>query len=274
MEDIAKEVDEEEIAEIHTPCLNCAFADCVDIDDVPTQVGCKVGQLDLYREKGSKIIEASDNKQDFFIINGKICPKRRSEKWKYYRSPLSKQIEEVNKEVIPGFDVVIYLDKNSTLEQLENTLHSLNTLNYPTGLDKLKLVIINNFSKIKTGQIVGLITSIVEIPWVVENITEKDCSVYRAVDISYLKYKKQFYSVFEAGYKIPQDFFHNIDKAINEELTQCCVVRPDGEINGLTVLNSLHKILVGNRNGTIIEKIEALELTDKGVFKATELTLT
>lgn len=276
LEENAKEVnveEEDEIDAIHTACKECVFNESVFINERRTQVGCKVGQLDFYREKGIQVVEAEDVKEDFYVINGRICSKRRVGKWKYSKEPLAKQIEEINKEIIPGFDIVVYIDNTKTIDDLTTTLNSINELNYPTGLNKLNVVIVNNFSGIKTSEIISLLNGLMEVSWVVEEITEKNSDIYRCIDISYKKYKKQFYSVFLAGYKIYPDFFHNIDRAINEELIQCCVVRPDEEINGLTVLNNLHSMLVGNRNGSIIEKIEELELADKGVFKRRELCL-
>lgn len=62
---------------IHTPCKNCIFA----LYEDKTQVGCHLGYLDKYKNKGLNVIEAYDNDLEFFVINGKKCVGYRENPW-------------------------------------------------------------------------------------------------------------------------------------------------------------------------------------------------
>lgn len=62
---------------IHTPCKSCVFALYKD----KTQIGCHLGYLDKYKDKGLNLVEAYDNELEFFVINGKKCVGYRENSW-------------------------------------------------------------------------------------------------------------------------------------------------------------------------------------------------
>lgn len=66
-----------QINTIHTPCKNCVFATY----DNKTQDGCALDYISVYKNKNISVLEAYDNDQEFYIINGKKCIGYRENKW-------------------------------------------------------------------------------------------------------------------------------------------------------------------------------------------------
>ena len=96
-----------------TPCQLCIFA----IYDGITQIGCKHGLIDDYKKLGITIIEAYNEEKEFYLVKDKVCM--------YYRSrAILKDYtkEQIAKQNQFKFDSFIYIDTNSTLEQIQQSL--------------------------------------------------------------------------------------------------------------------------------------------------------
>ena len=63
-----------------------------------------------------------------------------------------------------------------------------------------------------------------------------------------------YYSVFNAGFKVPKDFIDRINDALNNKLIRFLALKSESE-NGLVGQVHVHKKLGGNRDKTFIDKL-------------------
>lgn len=109
------------INKIHTPCKDCVFA----AYDDNTQNGCALNYLDTYKTNNIEILEAYDDKKEFYIINGKKCIGYRENKWfKQFDledASLEEKILKYKETNILDYIVVVDL-KNISIESLSNLM--------------------------------------------------------------------------------------------------------------------------------------------------------
>ena len=66
------------ISPMHTPWLGGAFM----INEEQKQVGCQVGRIEKYQERGADVIDVyDDNGNEFFVINDRLCGYKRDKEW-------------------------------------------------------------------------------------------------------------------------------------------------------------------------------------------------
>lgn len=72
----------EQIKKNHTSCQDCYFG-IYDIgsDETKTQENCALNLLEHYKENNTEILEAYNEKSEFYIINGRKCYFKRGKDW-------------------------------------------------------------------------------------------------------------------------------------------------------------------------------------------------
>ena len=237
--------------EPETICRDCAFS----VYDGDTQTGCSLGKLDKFEEQGTEILEVYDETgKEFSVVKGRVCVFWRGGDWKEKHEGRNDWEDIVNKETMIRMDANLYLDKNSTLKDLDKTVASLKE-----GLIKpVQLTIINNHSKIERLVLarVGMKSG---LKWRVENIEEDgEADRNRCIDISIRKTSAKncnFFFVFDAGQAVPKNFIADINRSLNVDMNRFLALRgKDG--NGDVGQVHMYKQIGGNRDKPFLDKIE------------------
>ena len=80
------------------------------------------------------------------------------------------------------------------------------------------------------------------------------------IDEGFKEVKSGYYSVFDLGYEIPQDWTYKINEAINKENKKVCLIRGIDGVNGITAQTMMHSFLYGNKGAALETKLkEGLE---------------
>lgn len=253
-----------DVGEIKTVCRDCCFAEYEE----DTQIGCKLGKIDKFRETGSEIVEAYDEiGKEFYIINDRFCVFWREPDWKdsqYANIPKDKRNDSslatrVRHEVRAKFLTILYIDKDSTLKGLKKTVNSIKS----GALRPVKIIFCDNKSNIETKEILKIAKSS-SCLWGIEKIAEESASKLRCVDICMRKSKSMqtsYYSVFSSGNVVPKDFYSDIDSVINDDLETFLALYPkekedEGDVSdGFVGQVHIHKQIGGSAKKPFIEKL-------------------
>jgi hypothetical protein len=115
------------INSIHTPCKDCVFAKY----NSNTQEDCLLDYLNKYRSKNIEILEAYDDKKEFYIINEKKCIGYRENKWfkqfDLQDSSIDEKIKKYNETNILDYIITIDL-KNIIIDDLDSILSQISVL--------------------------------------------------------------------------------------------------------------------------------------------------
>ena len=236
----------------HTPCKLCIFAEYNDI----TQIGCKLNMLATFRNHDyATVIEAYDDEKEFYIINGFKCLYWRHDNWEHYDKPLDVQRKQVSKEIAIKFHAIVFA--NNSLDDIRHTLNSLLEQKLPpthitlvryanSALLPSQLYQIFMAEKWKSSNIV----------WRIENIVIFDQADNTIIDLIVPFVKATVYSVFYAGFKVPEEMFENLNFQINEQLLYFAMLLPNKFNNGLTVVQQIHERYQGNKDESLKIKLE------------------
>jgi hypothetical protein len=219
----------------NTPCKFCVYA----IYDRITQTGF-----------GITIVEAYDEEKEFYLIKNKVCI--------YYRS---KEIfkdytkEQIAKQNQFKFDSFIYIDNNSTLEQIQQSLDSL--LNQT--LQPTRIVFILNNGQVKPSQLRVLGHTIPQtIKWKTEIIINADLGIYSSTDFVATQLKKEIshYSIIRAGTKLPSNTLYDFNNSIINKLECLLLIYLNEE--EYIVSKHTHRMLGGNVENSLVIKLNLI----------------
>lgn len=245
----------EVIDKIETPCKNCAFATWNE----KTQIGCSNGALDQLVINGAELIEAYDDEKEFYVVKNRICPVKVNINSDWYKSRQFLSSEDLLKEVRETIrlhcDAIVVVPLGSSLSEVIDTVDSLKNQLYQPE----KIILVNE-SGFKPIQLINIVKP-TGIHYSVEQVQEKlheDEKLLRLVQIGAKKVKSNYYSVFESGYIVPNDYYSSIDEALHEKFERFLCLEPEEGISGLFVSMRMHKALCGNSEGSLVDKIKLL----------------
>lgn len=250
--------EKEKQPESGTGCINCIFAEWQG----KRQVGCKLGRIEKFSERGEQFDTAtSQDGREFYIIKNRICLMLCTEDWLARHPEVKDPAREVRKLTELKCDVLILVENEHTLEGIRKTVNAL--LQQEHKPEKITVVLLSDHihpAKIrKVFQAAE--NKYFSFKWQVAHIQERGPkgekpSIEWAMDHVLNNCKTPFYSVFYAGFEPPTDFLLLIDKALNDELEKFCLLLPVDDWNGAFVQTMLHKKLRGNAP-------EVLEINDE-----------
>jgi hypothetical protein len=200
------------IKKIHTSCHDCCFAVYDGINSA-TQVDCVLNLIEHYRNKKQEILEAYNEDNEFYIINGRKCYYKRTKDW-YEKLNLAEEkdyIDRVWKETQIKYTAIIYA--NDDYYDVNLTLKSILCQEHLPA----QIVIIRGYgNKIKPSDLNDLLIK-TGIKWRVSNAQSQDITqeiVFRGlIDIFYQKYP--VYLKIDAGKMICDD---DLMKKINTKI--------------------------------------------------------
>lgn len=251
-----------EIATIHTSCKNCIFAIYENI----TQFDCKIKKLDMWKKNNVQVLEAYDEEKEFFIINNRKCPYKRTTKWAN-AYPKDKHIEQVEKEVTFKYNAIVIASDN--IDNIKSTITNL-------ANQKIKpqfITLIRPFNNsIRPSSIVPFLQNI-NIKWKMVNVADSDANVFNIIDTIVTFSKQPYYVVLYDSIDIPDRLLDKLNE-MTQNATPFVLVQPKNDIHGLVVHSLTHKLLRGNKGDIIIDKIIEFakeNTTDQLVYKLDDI---
>ncbi len=260
--------DNSEIQRTHTSCKNCIFA----VYENNTQKWCsanyltKIDKFHMWRPTFcneikhinrpfdfDKLIEVYDEEKEFFIINGIYCYGKRKKKWGD-RFDKDKWLDQLKIENKLYYQVIIFANDNFT--DIIITLKSL----LKQKIKPQYITIVRPFGNAVRPTLLVDYFNNIDIKWNIQNIANADLTDEQIIDMIIGSKPLPYYSVFHAGFSIPQDFFSTINDRIYKNTLKFAILLPNSTNNGMVVSTSIHKIYDGNKQSTLLEKIKK----DKG----------
>lgn len=229
---------------VHTSCKGCIFAKY----EGKTQVDCGFGDyLNIYQERDC-VIEAYDEQEEFYIVNGRRCLARRELNWGQQRPPASWE-QDARRELSQKIDVIIPLVKRVDFKLLHSTLTSLATqLHQPHSV-----VIVNNQGETPISQIHQfLMANSMGLNWSLTNMIERDSeggrvSLGRMIDHVVLKLKGHFYLAIQPNTWLRPTVLKTLSGAIVDQLCEAKVIEVGEDL--FAIATGFHKssLVGGNR---------------------------
>lgn len=261
---------------IETICRDCIFATYdngigLEKDEVLTQRGCKLGRLDIFKEKNQAKLELNEDCNHEYYRISRFCNTCRDMEWgAMYFDPEKKILEHTQDQ----YDCVVV----HTGEKTAVTIKSL--INQTIKPHKIIVVVkdktCSNFKQLLEDiKTVCLGYEKYEILRLLEDVAYDEL-----IDSAVKKCTGLMYSIFSSNYVVPPNFIENIDREINGKLNHIAMILPRlfkstgcldyDEIrqsyildNGLTVHVGIHNGLFGNIGESIQNKIIKLN-TEQG----------
>lgn len=231
---------------LETCCKNCCFAQYDKANK--TQIDCYIDQLKKFRKSNIEIIEAYDDEKEFYVIK-KLCNNFRDSPWaivnlqnklnieilgKDYKKFItdSKLIEKLKEENKFKCDLIIYLNKDSIIDDLEKIVSSAKT----STVHPIKIIVINNKAPIKPSQIEKACK---DMPWAwtLEIILQDNTTKEECLSLIGRKLSGQYSIILDAGSELDSNLISNIDIYINEKMQILLLSE-----NSLIIQNLLFKL--------------------------------
>lgn len=229
---------------VRTECEKCEFA-VVDPES-KQQVDCRIGRLQKYSDN----LLLAEAQNGFYIINT-WCNAYRN---KGYCA--NHTIENLQQEIAIQSDFIILAIKAKESNDVASIITSVkcahNQLIKPS-----RLIIVVQDLAFSYKELYDSIAAISDIPFIIVKMVDPEADVATCIDTAVSKCSAMYYTLWVAGFDIPIDYLSKLNFIINDELKQFSMIEYEAdELNGFTVQTQLHKILDGNINAWIGEKIK------------------
>lgn len=217
-------------------------------NDEKVQAGCQLGRLDILHNKGATITLENGGGHSFFEIQNRFCMYCRNPDWAKKLTP-DRLIKQVEDEVRIQYQAIIIA--NESLEDVKKTVNSI--LGQSLKANNITVVRPSG-NTIRPSHIIPLLKNF-KGQWRVENIEE--CMLpEEMIDIVFHHGASQYYSVFRAGFEVPDGTFEQLNKLINDELLIFAMIAPNSDGNGLIVSREVHLYYQGNKLYSLEQKIK------------------
>ena len=248
----------QEALKVTTSCKECFFAEYIG----NSQVDCKMGMIDKFKEKGYKLEIESDtvldedgNKSDIkYYTSEKICHFYRTKEWSNLKTD---HVNQAKEEVQISVDIILILDKECKFEDFQDSIDRIKNQENKKISQLIVVQYIDN--RISELDILGHLKILGEdTTFQLISMTDLVIDDFFAVDYVFRNCKSSYYSVFKAGFKIPKNFVNQLNVMIYEDLEGLPFIEPDKDkdINGYTVQRYLHEALQGNAKALLSDKIK------------------
>jgi hypothetical protein len=219
--------------EIVQKCKDCVF---LNSDNT-----CELNRLKKFALNGA-VIQKGD--EGIPIIRGRFCSAKRDSRWAKGKSPDDLEIL-VRSELLVNTELFIPLDDTYPFSEKEfiRTIDSVRS----QILKPNRIVIIDTMRRYKPNYMVKFLTEqSLPCDWRFDRRTNDEVD---PLDIAASKIRTELYSLFRCGAEVPEDFFANIDEALNDKLYRFLLVLPPETSeggSGLVINSTFHKMVKGN----------------------------
>ena len=232
-----------------TNCVDCVFETFPKL--------CDFDQIKILPEENIQSVREDDG-QEHYRVEG-FCKWFRNDLWKTANQGKDlKSIAEKENEINLSL-IIIVRDNN---QDLQRTIDSIK---------KQKISVRRILFSIVSDD-VDYLDFILNIKEIAEE-SELDIKVQKVahpeinkenlliIDEGFKEIKSGYYSVFDLGYEIPEDWTYKLNKAINKDNKKVGYIRAFDGVNGITAQTMIHAFLYGNRGAPLEKKLkEGLEI--------------
>ena len=240
-----KDVPDEQLT---TNCINCAFETFPKLCDFDQIKNLPKEKVELIRE---------DDGQEHYRVKG-LCKWFRDNLWKTANQGKDlKSVAEKENELNLSL-IIIVRDSNQDFQKTINSIKKqkisiTRTLFCVVSDDTDHFDLILNEKEVAEGTGFDMRVQKITDP----EIVKEDLLI---IDEGFKEVKSGYYSVFDLGYEIPQDWTYKINEAINKENKKVCLIRGIDGVNGITAQTMMHSFLYGNKGAALETKLkEGLE---------------
>jgi hypothetical protein len=221
--------------------------------------------LEKFEAKGIKVVDCYDEEKEFCVIPNHKCMYLRPENWKYANEPLLIQKKKMEKEIQIRFQAIIVAGQEENPYGLFHTLDSI----YSQELKPVHVAVIRPPGCLLKPSVVVDYLKPKGIRWKVENILDFDYPKTKWEDliVDFVK-DTHMYSVFNAGTIVPPEFFSTINDKIHNEMLSFSALTPNSEGSGWTIPRSIYVYFMGNKQLSMLTKLEGHECP---MYPATEV---
>lgn len=236
-----------EVNKVCTSCKHCVFAVNRDVNGRPTQEDCRLGRVETFGRRG-ELVEAYDEDADFYVVDGRNCAAYRDVRSDWARR--TPQPEEAVRRELTLRAAAVVLVGDASVEDVLATARSLNAQLLPPA----EVFFVRSRGESPYRLHLALREACApHLTWRMVSLYEPDASDGFCVDEAVAQTRlSQWYGVFRAGFVVPDSYFLDIDRALNERLERFCVLLPVASGDGLFVSVAAHRhpLVSGNRPWT------------------------
>lgn len=245
-----------EIGNIHTACKTCVFAQW----DKSTQVGCKLGKLEDYKNADIPVLEVQDGDKEFNVIDGRFCVFFRNERlMQPYPKDTWEEIVKLQTKV--PYHAMVIVDEDTDFKYVKRALrqlkHQKTSPNLVTIINKQYVNYVEEPEKyIAPSKFLELLGNAEFHQYSLKNIYDTELDDRALVDLVFDSVKDKplpFYVTFNANFSIPDTFSEEFNNSILIKMMQLGFVKPVDDINGMIVNKVTHKKHGGNSFGIALE---------------------
>lgn len=244
---------------ITTSCRECIFAVVDDVDGIKKQIDCSVGRLEKFKSQYITKETAEKNKdpREYYLLDG-ICNCCRTQKWAESTKNIHAQLK---REISAKIDIIL-LNTETNKKFIESDIK--------TKVEQLR----NN--QIQPCSITFSSLTKIDFQWYINVVKQYAKGIYHVVnpilnnelfnviDMCVNRGKANYY----LGYWLnsSQDLssvIDQIDTALNDKMLKFLVIKNNDKFDGVLIQRYLHKILNGNTDDNLIDKIILLNNEQK-----------
>lgn len=242
---------------LHTICRDCVFK---VPDNEGQQIGCAVNKLTALSNNGADIVAESN----YFKIVNRYCTSCRNDEWAEHHEGnlIDRMYEELTAKLM---DVIIVIT-NNRLDRFLETMESV--LNQTTPPKKIIVSASSNVFRKTINRIISELKNKKVKLWQVtqasshmdpSGITQRLLDDWDYINYGNGKSDALYFTTIKSGFCIPVNFIETIDELINKNMERFVLVKPmSDDYNGMIVQNKIFRMVGGNSEKTIVEKIELL----------------
>lgn len=238
--------------EAHTSCKNCVFA----LYQKETQIDCKLYRLDQFKKQRGEVLEAYDHDKEFFIVNNRKCFAYRDKVWKESLDTDAEIIDAVAKELCITCDILVYVDRDTKLEDFKNTIRSIsestlkpNLVNVVNNYIDIEEIVLNRYYMTLQKYLKG------SCLYKLTNILEENATYERAIDVCLKQFDDSdvWFMTMHSGCKLPKELLSAINHALNIDLKEIVLILPNKDNDFLFSQIEFYRNLCGNKFGQFTE---------------------
>ena len=237
---------DERTAKFKTECEKCVF-----FNDFGQ---CRINRLDKFITKyGADIVYSTT---DFPIIPT-WCNTFRSKETNTYNKKL--EIQTLKECQIQTDIIVLSYEENGNITR--NLARSLESAYIQTPKPNKIIICIKN-NDIKYSNLYKHLSNMFDIPITIMRILDKDVNMYSCIDEATRRCTSTYYIVCMSGQTLLPNYIEQLNKKINEDMIMfSSIINKDENIlHGTVIQTYLHKLIGGNKEEPVIQKIRKLSL--------------
>lgn len=242
---------DEKTVNITTKCKDCIFSVITYEKPEPKQSFCRISAINdnrLYTFIDRNLAEL-DVETGYYVIKT-ICNTFRKS---HTESIMSDEEEAIFNSTIQ-VDAILIDYVNPNIENLlMDTIHIINNQKVKP---KMFILVSKNYNK-PYQQMYDLVEDHCDVPFKLVSVKDTNASLRDCIDIAVSKCNNTYYLLMMPGESLSESYIYKLDRRINWELKPFSMVSTNA-IHGFVLQTQLHRLLGGNKEMWIEDKIQEL----------------